>query len=140
MQYVFESGSLGQKQLENVWRECLLHKDSEKRYGIVPSGVMFQDKRYFKPLQAADILAWQMQNNMRRTVMIGRDSNDRRLVHPGFRMLRKGRPMELAFYSREQVKRAFDNTKAYHDQKGIWPWEPESGAVLKIKWDPPGTV
>ncbi|MGA8539803.1 MAG: DUF3800 domain-containing protein [Terriglobales bacterium] len=140
MQYVFESGSLGQEQIEGVWKECLLRKDSERRYGIVPNGVMFQDKRLFKPLQAADILAWQMQNNMRRTVMIGRDSNDRRLVHPGFRMLRDGRPMELAFYSRDQVRMTFERTKAYHAEHGIWPWEPETGAYWRVVPAEPGAV
>jgi uncharacterized protein DUF3800 len=140
MQYVFESGSLGEKQIEAVWKECLLRKNSEKRYGIVPNGVMFQDKRLFKPLQAADILAWQTQNNMRRTVMIGRDPNDRSAEHEGFRMLKDGRPMELTFYSREQIRQAFERTKAFHAEHGIWPWEPETGIYWRVLRTEPGTV
>ena len=140
MQYVFESGSLGEDQVDAVWKECLLHKESERKYGIVPNGVMFQDKRHFKPLQAADILAWQTQNHMRRTVMIGRDPGDKRLAHLGFRLLREGRPMDIAFYSREQVRLAFERTKAYHAEHGIWPWEPDSGVFLRILPTEPGAV
>jgi hypothetical protein len=140
MRYVFESGSLGQDQIEAVWKECLLHKESERKYGIVPNGVMFKDKRYFKPLQAADILAWQMQNNMRRTVMIGRDPSDKKLSHHGFTMLREGRPMGIAFYSREQVRLAFERTKTYHTEHGIWPWEPDSGVSLRVLPTEPGAV
>ena len=140
MQYVFESGSLGEKQIERVWKECLLYKNSDKRYGIVPDGVQFQSKRVFKPLQAADILAWQVQNNMRRTVMIGRDPNDRTLEHEGFRILKDGRPMELLFYSREQVKQAFENTKASYQANGVWPWEPNSGVTFRARCTEPGTI
>jgi hypothetical protein len=138
MQYVFESGTAGESQIEDVWKECLLHKNSEHRYGIIPNGVMFQNKRLFKPLQAADILAWQMQNNMRRTVMEGLDPDHK--VHWGFRMLRQDRPMELAFYSREQMRMALERTKAYHAEHGIWPWEPESGGYWRVMRTEPGTV
>jgi hypothetical protein len=140
MQYIFESGSLGQDQIERVWKECLLYKNSDKRYGIVPDGVQFQNKRVFKPLQAADILAWQVQNNMRRTVMIGRDPNDRSVEHEGFRMLKDGRPMELLFYSREQVKQAFENTKASYRENGVWPWEPNSGVTFRARRTEPGSI
>lgn len=139
MQYVFESGSPGQKQLERVWTDCLVHEGSEQKYGIVPNGVMFENKRHLKPLQAADILAWQMQNHMRRTVMIGRDPNDLSLVHPGFRLLRIDRPMDLGFYSRAQVKKAFDSTREFHAQHGGWPWEP-GGPFARVRQAPPGSV
>jgi Protein of unknown function (DUF3800) len=140
MQYVFESGSPGEDQIHQIWKECLSHKNSEERYGIVPNGVMFQDKRFFKPLQAADILAWQMQNVMRRTVLIGRDPYDRKLVHPNFLMLRDRRPVDLMFYSREQMKQTFERTRTYHDEHGIWPWQPGSGAFLRVLRTEPGPV
>jgi hypothetical protein len=140
IQYVFESGSPGEDQIHQIWKDCLLYKHSEDRFGVVPEGVMFQNKRHFKPLQASDILAWQTQNHMRRTVMIGRDPIDRSLAHKGFLMLRENRPLELAFYSREQIREAMDNTKAYHDEKGVWPWEPETGAVWYVRRVAPGAV
>lgn len=132
MQYVFESGSLGQHQLERVWSDCLKHPGSMAKYGIVQDGVHFQSKKLFKPLQAADILAWQMQNHMRRTVTQGRDPNDIKFVHPGFFALRNNRPMDLGFYSHEQIKKAFANTKEFHRKNGGWPWEPEAGQFAKV--------
>jgi hypothetical protein len=132
MQYVFESGSLGQHQLESIWDNILKHPGSEKKYGLVKDGVQFQSKKLFKPLQAADILAWQMQNHMRRTVMIGRDSNDIKLIHPGFLTLRNNRPMDLGFYSPKQVQEAFAVTKEFHSKNGLWPWEPEAKQFAKV--------
>jgi hypothetical protein len=101
---------------------------------------MFQDKRYFKPLQAADILAWQAQNHMRRTVLIGRDPNDEKLVHHGYRVLRDKRPMATLFFSREQMKYAFDGAKDYHRHHGLWPWQPEAKANLRVLETAPGKI
>jgi hypothetical protein len=131
MRYVFDRGSLGQDQIESVWKHCHLHDSSGEKYGIVPDGVMFQNKGTFKPLQAADILAWQTQNHMRRTVMIGRDFNDLKYVHKGFRLLRDNRPMDIGFYSTEQLRTHFEKTKAFFAQHGKWPWAPNmiSGTV-----------
>jgi hypothetical protein len=141
MQYVFDRGSLGEPQIRKVWDESLLYRDVEveRRYGIVPAGVMFQDKSIFKPLQAADILAWQMQNHMRRTVMIGKDPNDHRLAHDGFKQLRTNRPTDLGFFSADQMKKVFDDAKMVKDRIGKWPWEP--GAVSgTITLTSPGTL
>jgi hypothetical protein len=139
MQYVFDQGSLGQPQLKKVWDEGALYEGAHDRYGIVPEGVMFQDKRIFKPLQAADILAWQMQNHMRRTAMVGKDPDDHKLAHPGFLMLRANRPTDLGFFSTDQIRKVFDNAKARKAATGKWPWEPPfvSGVV---KWTTPGLV
>jgi hypothetical protein len=100
---------------------------------------MFQDKAVFKPLQAADILAWQVQNHMRRTVMIGRDPDDPRLLHPGFKMLREKRPMDLGFYSTDQLKRVFDAAKTMKETTGKWPWEPNSISA-RVRLTTPGVI
>jgi hypothetical protein len=120
MQYVFDRGSLGQKQIEQIWNDYSSHPTARSKYGIVPGGVMFQDKSMFKPLQAADILAWQMQNHMRRTVMVGKSINDRE--HPGFRQLQENHPMNLGFYSTKQLRNVFDTARMFHQEHGRWPW------------------
>lgn len=140
MKYVFESGTLGEDQLRKVWTDSLLHKHSEQIYGIVPEGVMFQSKKLFKPLQAADILAWQSQNFLRRSVMIGRDPTDESLAHPGFLYLRKNRPMNLGFYSREQMRMATERAKSYHEKTGLWPWQPEAGQYFRATSTDPGMI
>jgi hypothetical protein len=139
MQYVFDQGSLGERQIKAVWEECEQRESAREKYGIVPNGVMFQDKAFFKPLQAADILAWQVQNNMRRTVMIGRDPDDRSLIHPGFKLLRQNRPMDLAFYSTDQLKRVFDAAKTLKEVTGKWPWE-QDPISARVEITEPGIV
>jgi hypothetical protein len=123
MQYVFDAGSLGQQQINEIWTQYEQIKSAEQKYGIVPNGVMFQDDKFFKPLQAADILAWQMQNHLRRTVLLGRDADDRRFMKPGFAVLRHKRPMGLGFFSTDQMRRVFDKAKEYHESTGRWPWD-----------------
>jgi hypothetical protein len=119
--------------LRKVWRECLLHPENADRYGIVPDGVQFQSKKAFKPLRAADILAWQTQNFMRRIVMSGHGPTDRRKAHKGFLMLRDNRPMDIRFYNSEQLRIAMERIKAFHAEKGIWPREPEACAYPNVR-------
>ena len=52
---------------------AVMHETWEKRFGIEPGGYSFEHKDKFKPLQAADILAWQMNNHMRKILPIGHD-------------------------------------------------------------------
>lgn len=133
MQYVFERGALGESQLRRVWDDCLLYAENERRYGIVADGVQFRSKKAFTPLQAADILAWQMQNYMRRCVMNARSIKERRKAHPGFLMLRDNRPMDLMFYSRAQTETAMQRTKAFYERHKIWPWQPEANAYPNVR-------
>ena len=59
------------------------------KYGMEKgSGCSFQDRGLFKPLQAADILAWQLNWHMRNVIMMGKD--DVRDSHLNFTMLRIG--------------------------------------------------
>jgi hypothetical protein len=124
MRYIFDRGSLGEDQIKKVWDDSALHEGAERRYGIVPTGVMFQDKTVFKPLQAADILAWQMQNHMKRTVMMGKSPHDPRLAHDGFLQLRANRKTDLGFFSTDQMRKVFDDAQACKVKTGKWPWEP----------------
>ncbi len=41
--------------------------------GLEPMGYSFEHKEVFKPLQAADILAWQMRSHMRKIWPSGKD-------------------------------------------------------------------
>jgi len=69
--------------------------------GLEPDGYGFEHKENFKPLQAADILAWQMRSHMRKIWPIGHD--DESLCHPGFRLLRQDQEMDLGFFTKEQI-------------------------------------
>jgi hypothetical protein len=63
--------------------------------GLEPQGYSFEHKEQFKPLQAADILAWQMRSHMRNVWQLGRD--DKSLCLPGFRFLRIDQALDLDF-------------------------------------------
>jgi hypothetical protein len=101
MQYVFD-WEMGRKrkEIENIWNN--MHESWEKRFGIEPEGYSFQRRHQFKPLQSADILAWQMNNHMRKIFPVGHDSLD--VLHPGFQVLREDQEMDLGFFTEEQIK------------------------------------
>jgi hypothetical protein len=124
MQFVFHRGSLGQDQINRIWQLEAKKNTAlpELRFGIASEGVLFEDGAVFKPLQAADILAWQIQNHMRRTVMVGKPTYFR-AGHEGLVTLLKGRPVDAMFYSTEQLRKVFDNAKLYKQEHGDWPWE-----------------
>ncbi len=69
--------------------------------GLEPQGYGFEHKEEFRPLQAADILAWQMRSHMRKIWPLGHD--DESICHPGFRLLRQDQEMDLGFFTKEQV-------------------------------------
>ncbi len=70
--------------------------------GLEPQGYGFEHKQEFKPLQAADILAWQMRRHMRKIAPLGHD--DEKLYHPWFRMLREDQASDdCGFFTEEQI-------------------------------------
>lgn len=69
--------------------------------GLEPQGYGFEHKEEVKPLQSADILAWQMRSHMRKVWPLGKD--DPSLCHPGFKLLREDQEMDLGFFTKEQV-------------------------------------
>lgn len=69
--------------------------------GLEPQGYSFEHKEEFKPLQAPDILAWQMRSHMRKIWPVGHD--DESLCHPGFRLLRQDQEMDLGFFTKQQI-------------------------------------
>lgn len=71
--------------------------------GLEPRGYAFEHKEDFKPLQAADILAWQMRSHMRKIWPLGHD--DESLCHSGFRFLREDQEMDLGFFTEAQIRK-----------------------------------
>jgi hypothetical protein len=86
--YVFDRGS-PREQIKRVWDIPQSHPPAVEDYGFAPNGYSFEDKKLFKPLHAADILAWQIRNHMRRVIMEGKD--DVAFCHKAFKMPRVGR-------------------------------------------------
>lgn len=78
--------------------------------GLEPRGYGFEHKEEFKPLQAADILAWQMRSHVSRMWHLGKDEES--FCHAGFRLLREDQAVDLGFFTEEQIQKFV----AQHDE------------------------
>lgn len=119
VQYIFEDRK-GMAKVHQIWEFLKEHPEQAKAYGArpdVPDGITFQSPKFFKPLQSADILAWNTHTHMRDVVLPGLPDRDP-YVRPYFRVLRCDRPTEFAFLTDEQVKEAFDEIQAIEQKEG----------------------
>jgi hypothetical protein len=76
----------------------------------------FEPKEQFKPLQAADILAWQMRSHMQKVWEHGGD--DESLCHPGFRLLRLDQHMDLGFMTEQQIDKFVREVEEWEEKMG----------------------
>jgi len=113
VQHIFDQGS-PQTQIKAVWDILGSYKPAAEKFGLAPNGCSFQDKKFFKPLQAADILAWQMRNHMRRVMVEHKD--DLSSCHEGFQMLRRDMPIRLGFFTEEQMRNNFRTLEQYEEE------------------------
>jgi hypothetical protein len=102
-QYIFDwemNGSSKKGEIDAIWNK--MHPSwSEKLGTLGRDGYSFQHKDIFKPLQAADILAWQMRSHMERIFDQGYDTLED--AHFGFRLLREDQEMDLGFFTEDQM-------------------------------------
>ncbi len=84
--------------------------------GLEADGYSFEKKKKFKPLQAVDILAWQMRCHMQKIWPLGHD--DPALCHPGFRQLREDQEMDLGFFTEENIHKFVRDADALVEQSG----------------------
>jgi hypothetical protein len=83
----------------------------------IPDGVLFQSTKIFKPLQAADILAWNMRNHMDNVVSKGKPDAPPH-IHRYFEKLRLNQPVRLGCYSDMQTQEAFEVMKTHEQSTG----------------------
>lgn len=123
IQYVFENRPKMGK-VRQLWDVLKEHRSIARDLGFnanAPDGFSFQSPKLFKPLQAADMLAWNMNAHMRDVVLRGLPDVEN--VKPYFDLLRRDRPMRLGFLSEEQVKTAvktLENTE--RETPGVRPY------------------
>ncbi len=105
IQYVFDwemNTSEKRKEISLICDLLSKNENSSRLFGIEPGGYGFQHRLDVKPLQAADILAWQMRCHMEKIFPLGHDDNS--LLHDGFRVLRADQEMDLGFFNEEQIQ------------------------------------
>ena len=103
IRYVFDwQMNTDQKRKEISLILDIISKDKSlaPKFGLEVDGFSFEHKETFKPLQSADILAWQMRSHMRKIYPLGHDSEE--LCHQGFRQLRENQSMDLGFFTDAQ--------------------------------------
>ena len=121
MQYVFDWEESGTpKRLEISAMLDGIHPKLKQMFGVDTGGYGFQKKSRFKPLQAADILAWQMNCFMPKIYPQGEswDTIDS-ILKPGFRILREDQEMDLGFYTEENIGQWLKRIEDYEAQHGV---------------------
>jgi len=119
MQYFFDNENRpdAREEIDMMWRDVETRQQWADWYGIeYEDGHSFQSKSVFKPLQAADILAWQMNNHMRNVVMAGKD--DIKDCHPNFRILRLDQDMNLGWINEDQLRTLVEKEIAHREKTG----------------------
>lgn len=115
VRYVFDRMGKGKGELEDIWRMIGQEPDAAARGGLVPHGYSFEDKRLFKPLQAADMLAWNQFTYQRDVILKGLPLDTPR---PYYAALYRNRPMARAFYRDWQIKKIFNDLGEYEAKTG----------------------
>jgi hypothetical protein len=108
MQYVFDRMGKGKGEIMEIFdKKNLRDWDALGKLGMEPEGYSFQDKAEFKPLQAADVLAWQTNWHMRNVIALGKHCADD--CHPHFKVLRLDQTMRLGFMTEENFMITIEN-------------------------------
>jgi hypothetical protein len=106
IQYIFDRMGKGRGEIGALWDDVQAGHWKEKTLGMERDGFGFENKADFKPLQAADILAWQMHYHMRNVINAGKHDVDD--AHPHFRILRVDQEMNLGFLTEENFKNTIE--------------------------------
>jgi hypothetical protein len=120
MQYIFDWEKPGSpKHAEITKLMSTIHEKLKPMFGLDAGGFSFQHKEQFKPLQAADVLAWQMNAYIPKIYPEGESNFEK--VHPGFRVLRENQDLTLGFYTASNMQGWLDIVLEFEAKHGIVP-------------------
>ncbi len=118
IKYVFDKMGKGCGEIQDIWKMAAQEPIEAGKCGLCPDGYSFQSKRDFNPLQAADILAW----NMYAAILDGPKHGRPAYLRPYFKVLTEGRPMGIGFFDEQEMKSFFDQQKEYESRTGKPAW------------------
>jgi hypothetical protein len=99
-----------------------MHPDYQKMFGLDTGGFGFQDKKVFKPLQAADILAWQTHRYIPQIYPNNETQEDvNTKMHWGFGMLRRGQDLKMQFLTPSTIDDWVQRLLTFEAEHGIIP-------------------
>jgi hypothetical protein len=118
MQYIFDWEEPGtRKHTEISALMSNVHEKLKPLFGLDNGGFSFQHKNCFKPLQAADILAWQMNSYMPKIYPQGETNFDQ--LKYGFAILRADQEMDLGFFSETNMQAWIQRIEKYESEHGV---------------------
>jgi hypothetical protein len=126
IQYIFENRK-GMGKVKQLWEVLGEYPEQAKKMGASPlasDGMSFQSPKCFKPLQAADILAWNFNAHLRDVILKGLPDDDRH-TKPYFQMLRwnpltgRNHPLRIGYLTSTQTQEAFDKNREYEVREGV---------------------
>jgi hypothetical protein len=105
-QYVFDRMGKGKGEIGAFWDDIEDQQWKDNIFGMEQAGYSFQNKDNLPPLQAADILSWQMNWHMQNIIYKAkRDIED---AHPHFSILRRNQEMKLGFLTEENFRNTIE--------------------------------
>jgi|SRR6185437_6021515 len=123
IQYVFDyekPGTAKHTEISSLMGN--MHPSWRDFFGLDVGGYSFQSKKLFKPLQAADILAWQIHNYMPKIYPHEETQQDvKEKLHPGFAKLRVGQEMSLIFFNQPNCEAWVERLLKFEAEHGIIP-------------------
>ena len=118
MQYIFDWETPGSpKHAEISAMMSNVHERLRPLFGLDAGGFSFQRRQFSKPLQAADILAWQMNRYIPRIYPQGEINFD--ALHAGFRILRKDQEMNIGYFSESNMQAWINRILGYEEKYGV---------------------
>jgi hypothetical protein len=103
MKYVFdweEAGTPKRREISELLTN--VHEKLKPLFGLDTGGFDFARRQEAKPLQAADILAWQMNSYMPKIYPAGETNFD--FLREGFKILREDQEVELGYFSESNIE------------------------------------
>lgn len=121
VEYAFDRMSQGQHEIVDLFND-LIRFDQAKHFGIEVGGWSFQNKAYFLPLQAADIIAWEGRRYMvdcqlPETPQTTRSSFKSLIDHP---------MVDARFFHKENLPAFAEEVSAWYEKMG-WENSPRGG-------------
>jgi hypothetical protein len=119
VQYVFDRMGKGSGEITAIFDIAKERPEWAAKLGVLPNeadGITFQNKEHFRPLQAADILAWNMRSFMQGEISRGLPEIPGK-VRPYFEVLRKP-PMRIGFMRDRDLEKAAHDISEYEEREG----------------------
>jgi len=119
VQYVFDRMGKGKGEIMTIFDGMKEFPEVAESMGVQlndPDGFTFQNKEFFKPLQTADILAWNMRRHLQDFISRGKPDTPPP-IRPYFQFLRKA-PIRVGFFRDVQIERGAAEMLEYEEREG----------------------